>query len=259
MNQNLLQQVSHTNREFIRGHAGHSGRAGHSEHAPDTPHDGYDDTYFQAQLSKSLGKVAWQYGRLLRWAGVPRGPGLRVLDAGCGAAPALRYLTMLGYETIGTDLMRYPLQQASVVAPDALVACNDLTEGMALADASVDVVLAADVIEHIVDGEALLRECLRVLRPGGYVIISTVNAWDLRRWTHPRLGRVWSALTDPTHVRFYSPPQLGNALRNAGFERVRTWAGLKPLAWLPMRRPRIGIPYPPLLGNGLAATGRKPL
>lgn len=234
---NLLQQVSHTTVDLDRR--------------------GYDDAYFQAQLSKSLSKVAWQYGRLLRWAEVPRQRGLRVLDAGCGAAPALRYLTLLGYQTIGTDLMRYPLQQARTVAPGALVACNDLAEGMSLADASVDVVLAADVIEHLVDGDALLRECLRVLRPGGRVIISTVNAWDLRRWTHPRLGRVWSALTDPTHVRFYSPPELGHALRDAGFERVRTWSGLKPVAWLPIRRPRIGIPYPPLLGNGLAATGRK--
>ena len=224
----------------------------------DAPEAHYDDAYFQAQLSKSLDKVAWQYGRLLRWAGVPRRPGLRVLDAGCGAAPALRYLTLMGYETIGTDLMRYPLEQAQTVAPDAYVACNDLTEGMALADASVDVVLAADVIEHVVDGAALVRECFRVLKPGGYAIISSVNAWDLRRWTHPRLGRVWSALTDPTHVHFYSPPALSRELKDAGFEQVRTWSGLKPVAWLPIRRPRIGIPYPPLLGNGLAGTGRKP-
>jgi 2-polyprenyl-3-methyl-5-hydroxy-6-metoxy-1,4-benzoquinol methylase len=218
----------------------------------------YDDAYFAAQLSKSIDKVAWQYGRLLRWAGAPRGQGIRILDAGCGAAPALRYLTLLGYTTVGSDLMRYPLQQASIIAPDAAVVCNDLRDTMAFADESMDIVLAADVIEHLQDGEMLVRECFRVLRPGGTVIISTVNAWDLRRWTHPRLGRVWSALTDPTHVRFYSPPELKNMVRRAGFARVRAWAGLKPIAWLPIRRPRIGIPYPPMLGNGLAVTGRKP-
>ncbi len=217
----------------------------------------YEDGYFTAQLSKSLDKVGWQYGRLLRWAGVPRRPGLRVLDAGCGAAPALRYLTLLGYETIGSDLMRYPLEQAQIIAPEAAVVCNDLTENMSFTGSSVDVVLAADVIEHLPDGDALLRECYRVLRPGGFVIVSTVNAWDLRRWTHPHLGRVWSALTDPTHVHFYSPPKLRQSLRAAGFEQVRTWAGLKPIAWLPIRWPQIGIPYPPLLGNGLAVTGRK--
>src|SRR3954447_7926557 len=176
----------------------------------------YDDAYFAAQLSKSLDKVAWQYGRLLRWAGVPQHTGLRILDAGCGAAPALRYLTMLGYATVGSDLMRYPLQQAQLIAPAALVVCNDLRERFAFADESMDVVLAADVIEHLHDGAALLREMWRVLRPGGYVIVSTVNRWDLRRWTHPPLGRVWSALTDPTHVHFYSPPELGGTLRQAG-------------------------------------------
>jgi SAM-dependent methyltransferase len=218
----------------------------------------YDDAYFAAQLSKSLDKVAWQYGRLLRWAGVPRQSGLRILDAGCGAAPALRYLTLLGYRTIGSDMMRYPLQQARVIAPEADVVCNDLRDSMSFTGGSMDAVLAADVIEHLHDGAVLLSEAFRILRPGGIVIISTVNAWDLRRWTHPPLGRVWSALTDPTHVRFYSPAALGRALRRAGFDHVRTWAGLKPLFWLPLRRPRIGVPYPPLLGNGLAATGVKP-
>jgi SAM-dependent methyltransferase len=218
----------------------------------------YDDAYFAAQLSKSLGKIGWQYGRLLHWAGVQPHARLRILDAGCGAAPALRYLTLLGYDTIGSDLMRYPLQQAQTIAPDARVVCNDLRDSMAFRDASMDVTLAADVIEHLPDGAALIEECFRVLRPGGIAVISTVNAWDLRRWTHPWLGRVWSALTDPTHLHFYSPPELKGAMRRAGFEQVRVWAGLKPVAWLPLRRPRIGIPYPPLLGNGLAVTGRKP-
>jgi 2-polyprenyl-3-methyl-5-hydroxy-6-metoxy-1,4-benzoquinol methylase len=129
---------------------------------------------------------------------------------------------------------------------------------MPLADRSVDVVLAADVIEHVPDGALLAAECWRVLRPGGTVIISTVNRWDLRRWTHPVLGRVWSALTDPTHVKFYAPWELRRLLQTAGFEQTRAWTGLKPVAWLPVRW-RIGIPYPPLIGNGLAVTGRKPL
>ncbi|GAC1539823.1 MAG: hypothetical protein NVS4B8_13230 [Herpetosiphon sp.] len=218
----------------------------------------YDDQYFAAQLSKSLAKVGWQYGRLLRWAHVPRRPGLRVLDAGCGAAPALRFLSMQGYWTLGTDLVRYPLQQAAMVAPGAQVACSDLEVLMPLRDNCMDVVLAADVIEHLQGRDRLLAECRRVLKPGGIAIISTVNRWDVRRWSHPVMGRVWSALTDPTHVYFYSPFELKAALRSNGFEQVRSWTGLKPVAWLPLRR-RIGIPYPPLLGNGLAVTGRKPL
>ncbi len=221
-----------------------------------TANEHYDDAYFTPQLRKSMAKIAWQYGRLLRWAGVPRTAGLRVLDAGCGAAPALRYLTASGYWTLGTDIMRYPLEQAQTVAPAAHVLCNDLSQPMPLADSSVDVVLAADVIEHLHDGPALARECWRVLRPGGFVIISTVNAWDVRRVTHPPLGRVWSALTDPTHVKFYTPFELRAVLDDAGFSQTRFWTGLKPVGWLPLRW-RVGLPYPPLIGNGLAVTGRK--
>ncbi len=221
---------------------------------------GYTPEYFQGQLSKSDVKVAVQYGRLLRGAGVDPAAlrGRRVLDAGCGAGPALRYLERLGAEAIGLDLVLYALRQARRQVRAPLVA-GDLSQGIPLASESVDLVLLADVIEHLEPeaGRLLLEECRRVLRPGGRVIVGTVNGWDVRRLLQ---GRRWSGYRDPTHRVFYTPRSLARALRAAGFGRVRTRSGLKPVLWLPTRRLLgrwVGLPYPPLIGNGLLGTGVK--
>src|SRR5205085_11489830 len=95
---------------------------------------------------------------------------------------------------------------------------NRLTARLPFEDESADVVLAGEIIEHIVDTEAFLREIARVLRHGGAVVLSTPNIlW----WKH-RLallaGRYPDPLDYPTrsgdafgHVRIF-PPALTRAL-----------------------------------------------
>src|SRR5581483_7948305 len=84
----------------------------------------YDVNYFQSQLAKSDDKVAFQYGRLLQFIG-PVSSDARILDAGCGAGPALRYLHQRGFVPFGFDLIEYPLMQAHQLIPAArLVQCN---------------------------------------------------------------------------------------------------------------------------------------
>ncbi len=209
---------------------------------------------FCAQERKSARKLGWEYGRLLRLAGLAH-PGERVLDAGCGAGPGLRFFSAQGYTFIvGLDRAGEALERSARLAPLARLVQGDLQEGLPFSGASFDLVVLGDVIEHLPDGDRLLRECHRVLRPGGALLLSTVNRWDLRRYWQ---GTRWSGVADPTHVRLYSPPEMRQALRRAGFVRVRVRAGAKPLLWLPTRRP-IGLPWPPLIGNGLIAAAFRP-
>lgn len=218
----------------------------------------YDEQYFAAQLSKSDEKIAWQYGRLLDFAGIlPKGA--RILDAGCGAGPALRYLEQRGYLPFGSDLVFYPLTQAQARAPSArLVQCN-LDRALPYAEESLDLILLSEVIEHVAQPEFTLRECLRVLRSGGAVALTTPNLWDVRRTYYPLLGRVWSGDADATHQSLFSPRRLAATLRAAGFSRVQVRAGFKPVGWLSSRRLGIRKPLPglPLVGNTLVAVGRK--
>ena len=104
---------------------------------------------------------------------------------------------------------------------------NRMVARLPFEDDSADVVLAGEIIEHIVDTEGFLREIARVLRPGGALVLSTPNIlW----WKH-RLallaGRYPDALDyrlrygdDFGHVRIFAPAQLREILRAAGFEDV---------------------------------------
>lgn len=234
------------------------------QHAQPTPTPptvaDYPPDYFRAQMSKSDAKIAWQYGRIFGLAGAHHLHGNTVVDVGCGAGPALRYLAVQGAQAVGLDHSRYALQVAQEVAPTALVVVNDSTGGLPCATAAADLMLLSELVEHVPDALPLLYECFRVLKPGGQIIITTPNLWDVRRALAPLTGRVWSGDTDPTHVNLYTPPRLARELRAAGFVRVRWHSGVKPARWLSSRRlrMRLAIPYPPLIGNGLLATGVRP-
>ncbi|NJP07160.1 MAG: class I SAM-dependent methyltransferase [Chloroflexaceae bacterium] len=221
--------------------------------------DAYGPAYFAAQIRKSDAKVAWQYGRILTLAGVSALWQQRVIDVGCGAGPALRYLTNQGALVLGLDHSRYALEMAAHLAPDAGVACSDSSVSLPCATACADIILLSELVEHLTDADALLRECSRVLRPGGRIIVTTPNLWDVRRWLSPLAGKTWSAYTDVTHVNLYTPTRLARALRAAGFAQVRWRTGLKPVCWISSRRLRLRwfIPYPPAVGNGLLATAIK--
>lgn len=97
-------------------------------------------------------------------------PGAVVLDHGAGEAtlrarlPGRRYLALdmgIGHE--GWDY-------------SALDVVGDVMR-LPLADASVDVVVSKQVLEHVPDPVATLREVARVLRPGGTVLLSTNQSW----------------------------------------------------------------------------------
>ncbi len=183
-----------------------------------------------------------------------------MLDAGCGAGPALRYLSGQGYHAYGCDFIFYPLIESRKLVPTAPVVCCDLKQPLPYRDASFDAVLLSEVVEHLHEAEDLLRECARILRPGGYVLITTPNLWDVRRPLAWLTRRTWSGYVDPTHINLFTPPRLRRTMQAAGFGGIRLRTGLKPIfLFAPRRLPlKLSLPYPPLIGNGLVAVGRTP-
>lgn len=218
----------------------------------------YDEKYFQNQLNKSDAKVAFQYGRLLRFIGELANDA-RILDAGCGAGPALRYLKTRGFIPFGSDLIEYPLMQARQLLADARLTRCDSDVALPFAANSFDVILLSEVIEHVAAPEFTLRECWRVLRGGGAVALTTPNLWDARRAYYPFLGKVWAGDADATHQTLFNPQTLRALLRNAGFQNIRARAGFKPLRYLSSRKLnlRVVIPGVPVIGNTLVGVGYK--
>lgn len=217
----------------------------------------YDAAYFAVQEAKSDAKVAWEYRRLLALGSVRLRPGARILDAACGAAPGLRFFHAAGYAVCGSDIADAALRSARRFLPDVPLVRADLDAPQPFADGTFDLIVLREAIEHVRNGEATLRECWRILRPGGCVAITTPNRWDARRPLFRARGRVWSGEADPTHTHVYDPPDMRATLRRAGFARTRIRTGYKPVARLGGRRlpVQITLPYPPLIGNGIVAFG----
>jgi 2-polyprenyl-3-methyl-5-hydroxy-6-metoxy-1,4-benzoquinol methylase len=216
----------------------------------------YDHAYFQNQIAKSDDKVAWQYGSLVAYAQLDRRPTLRVLDAGCGAGPGLRYLATRGFRAFGADLVEYPLTVARQLVPGARVVQSDLAKPFPYAPASFDLVLLSEVIEHLENTGGLLAECYRVLASGGALVATTPNLWDVRKfWQRER----WSGYVDKTHRRLFDGRSLAGEFRAAGLAGVHVRSGFKPMLWVSSRalHVRFAVPWPPFIGNTLIAVGYK--
>lgn len=218
----------------------------------------YDEAYFQRQIAKSDAKIRWQYDQMLRYAGVTLDDRTTVLDLGCGAAPGLRYLQARGVRTIGADVSAAGLLAARRLLPRARLVRCDVERPLPFASGAFDLLILSELVEHVRGLPAILAECRRVLRPGGAVVLTTPNLWDVRRAIGALGGPTWSGYRDDTHVNLQNPRSIRQRLTEVGFRGVRVRAGWKPVARLGGRRlpVRVVIPYPPLIGNGLLATGR---
>lgn len=217
--------------------------------------DNFQAGYFARQLSKSDAKIAWQYERMLGFAGIPAVQGLRVLDVGCGAAPGLRYFTARDAFAVGVDVSRAALRAARQSLPEARVVLIDRADELPFPRGHFDIVVLSEIIEHVPKTAPFLRECHRVLRPGGTVLLTTPNLWDARRLVGRLGGPRWSGYRDPTHVNLQSPRVLRRELAAAGFRHTRLKCGWKPLGRMGGRRVpfEVTVNYPPLVGNGILA------
>jgi SAM-dependent methyltransferase len=129
---------------------------------------------------------------LARWlegqaAELAAGPQVRILDVGCGVKPYYPFFAGVASEYIGVDVVENPL--ADLLGP---------VEALPVEDATFDVVLCTQVLEHSDDPAQAVRELRRVTRPGGRVLASThgVQVYhpspvDYWRWTHEGLRRLF--------------------------------------------------------------------
>jgi 2-polyprenyl-3-methyl-5-hydroxy-6-metoxy-1,4-benzoquinol methylase len=99
---------------------------------------------------------------------------LKVVDFGCGSGVMSQLLAQMGHEVIAVDLDFAPLEKVRrhVDFPANISFHNkDLAE-LDLPASSVDAIVALDVLEHIHDFESYLALFLRILKPGGRIIVS---------------------------------------------------------------------------------------
>lgn len=131
------------------------------------------------------------------------GDTLRILDVGCGTGANLEMLAQYG-EAEGVDVSDDALE---FCRKKGLMVKKGLAEELPFADEAYDVVTALDVVEHLDDDIAGLKEMYRVLKKGGKTLIFV-----------PAFMWLWGVQDDVSHHRIrYTKKQIIERLKKAGF------------------------------------------
>ena len=105
--------------------------------------------------------------------------GLRLLDIGCGGGLLCEPMTRLGFQVTGVDASERNIGTASAHAAEQGLAIDyratTAEDLLAAGEPPFDVILNMEVIEHVADPGAYLRDCARLLAPGGLMIVATLN------------------------------------------------------------------------------------
>ncbi len=189
------------------------------------------------------------------------GPRRVLYDLATGYGALARWAHDRGFEVTAVDLAPGDFQERAI--PFVPV---DLNRTWALADAAADVVVALEIVEHLENHFAFMREAARVLRPGGHLVVSTPNEHCIaNRWAYLRTGFFGSSRAviserDPNlparHVHPAPLAHLELAWRMAGFTLERLEISgrsglatcllpLYPLQALSLRQRMLGRGVPP--------------
>jgi 2-polyprenyl-3-methyl-5-hydroxy-6-metoxy-1,4-benzoquinol methylase len=135
----------------------------------------------------------------------------RVLDVGCGSGVLLARMKSLGWEVAGVEVD--PGGVTAARARGVTVHQGQLADAR-FAENQFNAVHSAHVIEHVHDPVALLRECFRILKPGGKLVILTPNTGS---FGHKHFGSAWLNLDPPRHLMLFNKATLRKAAEQQGF------------------------------------------
>jgi ubiquinone/menaquinone biosynthesis C-methylase UbiE len=120
-------------------------------------------------------------------------PGEYLLDAGCGTGVFTTDFIAAGATVVGLDISRPMLHWAvKKTSPGALSPVQGDMRRLPFADGIFDKTVSITALEFVEDAAAAISELLRVTRPGGYVLVATLNSlspWAVRRNAKTRRGQ----------------------------------------------------------------------
>jgi SAM-dependent methyltransferase len=154
-----------------------------------------------------------------------------LLELGCGPGWALECFAQAGFESVGIDVSKRAVEDArqrGLTAHAVDVDAVDLPESLG----HFDVVIALEVLEHLVDPLSAVEKILAVLRPGGCLVVSLPNEWTLPRRLTALVGRPGFGGHDDPHLRHFGVRSGRRFLESAGLRVVSSrFDGILPPRW----------------------------
>ncbi len=158
----------------------------------------------------------------------------RVLDLGCGNGAFAAAMAARGYDVTGCDADRGGVEIARGAYPLVRFHVLGVDDDPAGLGATFDAVVSTEVIEHLARPRALPRFAASVLKPGGWLIVSTPYHGWLKNVLIAATGH-WDdhhmVANDHGHVKFFSRRTLTEAVEAGGFD-VTAFAGAGRLPYL---------------------------
>lgn len=143
------------------------------------------------------------------------------LDVGCGNGFILAEMAALGWRVEGIDPDR---EAVEVVRKKGFKVRQGDLHSQNYPENHFDAVSLCHVIEHVHDPLGLLKECHRILKPGGNLVIITPNT---ESWGHRLYRDSWRGLEPPRHLYLFSLSLLGQLAERGGFRKTRLWTSIR--------------------------------
>ena len=171
-----------------------------------------DPLYLREEMGRLL--TFRRYVRVVEDVVGPSQEGRRLLDVGCYIGLFLEAVQEHGWESWGVEPCHWAVEEGH---RRGLVILEGTLREVSLPAESFDVLTFWDVVEHLPHPRATFAEAWRVLKPGGWIVIQTIN---VESWPARLLGPHWPWLME-MHLYYFSPGTLVRLLEQVGFTPVR--------------------------------------
>lgn len=187
---------------------------------------------------------------------MPHSLGLKLLDIGCSDGQISRFFMDKGYDVKGIDIS----DKALAIARSKGVSVDkvNIEKRLPYRDGSFDIIFCGETFEHLLSPSDLVKECYRILKPGGCLVATFPNISTLRNALLILAGSLpcYSCIYDGPHIRDFCMKEIGRLFQESKFKNIE-FKGVK--MTLPFGHGKI-VSFPPIItrfSDYLIAKGSK--